>query len=539
MPPKSIYRQSGAKKFQLVHRSQRDPLIHDPEASKYVFKELETKISKGKDSQFQGNGSDVDDNDDGFVGKAALYGIYYDDRDYDYTQHLRAIGVEEKGVESILIEAPEKQSRKPKKFSTSDLIPQEVLPSQKELPHTYESQQAIPSSISGFQPDMDPHLRQTLEALDDEAFVDDNLDDNFFGDLLEDGERDEDEDPEFEFHENGLSEDVDDNENEKADDEDDWETRFAKFKLQQKKRINEGSILEGMSEGGDTLGRLPNLSVAGAKKRKGKGTSDASGYSMSSSSMFRNEGLTRLDEQFERFEAAYASDQMEEDEEDLEDDSDDAPPLITTREDFDAVLDDFLAQESVGNKLVQRLEGKTPQEKLNTLRRALMAEDDRDEEKVRREALLNREDKEVSAMLMPVDIDQEKERWDCETILTTYSNLENHPRLLRLTQSKRTKKILLDPRTGLPSVAESEDPEREEQNEHSSTESGEDVPAKGTITRPKNETTEEKKARKQAIKKERQERRQQKKTSKDVFAQERKQQHKSLIAQKQTGIRKL
>ncbi|KAG8835143.1 hypothetical protein FRC20_007329, partial [Serendipita sp. 405] len=105
--------------------------------------------------------------------------------------------------------------------------------------------------------------------------------------------------------------------------------------------------------------------------------------------------------------------------------------------------------------------------------------------------------------------------------------------------SKRTKKILLDPRTGLPSVAESEDREREEQNEHSSTESGEDVPVKGTITRPKNETTEEKKARKQAIKRERQERRQQKKTSKDVFAQERKQQHKSLIAQKQTGIRKL
>ena len=34
MPPKSIFRQPGAQHFQVVHRSQRDPLIHDPEASR-------------------------------------------------------------------------------------------------------------------------------------------------------------------------------------------------------------------------------------------------------------------------------------------------------------------------------------------------------------------------------------------------------------------------------------------------------------------------------------------------------------------------
>ena len=38
MPPKSIFRQPGAQHFQVVHRSQRDPLIHDPEASKHVLK---------------------------------------------------------------------------------------------------------------------------------------------------------------------------------------------------------------------------------------------------------------------------------------------------------------------------------------------------------------------------------------------------------------------------------------------------------------------------------------------------------------------
>ncbi len=38
MAPKSIFRQPGAKHFQLVHRSQRDPLIHDPDAALHVLK---------------------------------------------------------------------------------------------------------------------------------------------------------------------------------------------------------------------------------------------------------------------------------------------------------------------------------------------------------------------------------------------------------------------------------------------------------------------------------------------------------------------
>jgi hypothetical protein len=36
----------------------------------------------------------------------------------------------------------------------------------------------------------------------------------------------------------------------------------------------------------------------------------------------------------------------------------------------------------------------------------------------------------------------------------TYSNLENHPRLIQLTQPHGAKKIRLDPKTGLPSVME-------------------------------------------------------------------------------------
>jgi protein LTV1 len=51
---------------------------------------------------------------------------------------------------------------------------------------------------------MDPHLRQTLEALEDDAYVDDDLDDDFFGELVKDGERDATDRIEFEFREDGL-----------------------------------------------------------------------------------------------------------------------------------------------------------------------------------------------------------------------------------------------------------------------------------------------------------------------------------------------
>ena len=199
-------------------------------------------------------------------------------------------------MDSILIEAPPRQIHRSSKNGPFDLIPKEALPSQKELPRSHELGQAIEASIAGFQPDMNPHLRQALEALDDEAFVGPAVGDDFFGDLLADGELEEGEVLDFEFQEDGFEEDPQTEE----DGNDDWQCRFAKFKREQKNRGNTDSELDGLSEGRDTLGRLPSLSVAGAKRRKRKGTSDASGYSMSSSSMFRNEGLTRLDEQFER-----------------------------------------------------------------------------------------------------------------------------------------------------------------------------------------------------------------------------------------------
>jgi len=49
MPPKkSIFRGPDAQHFQLVHRSLRDPLINDPEASDRVLKPVERGNDRGK-----------------------------------------------------------------------------------------------------------------------------------------------------------------------------------------------------------------------------------------------------------------------------------------------------------------------------------------------------------------------------------------------------------------------------------------------------------------------------------------------------------
>ncbi|THH30628.1 hypothetical protein EUX98_g3546 [Antrodiella citrinella] len=472
------------------------------------------------------------------LGHATAYGVYFDDTNYDYMQHLRPVGIQEDGVDSVLIEATPKQKGKSKNKNTITLvdIPQEALPSTVEIPRNYETQQAVPSSISGFQPDMDPHLRQVLEALEDDAFVEDGLEEDFFGELVAKGERAPEEAFEYEFREEGLP----DNEGEEiVEDENSlpegqelgWEARFKAFKTSQSRPdAASDNSSDVHSEGMDTVGTLPQMSVVGGKKRR-KGASDASGYSMSSSSMFRNEGLTTLDERFDQIQKAYDSDDDEdEDDDDDESDTDSAPELITTREDFDSMMNEFLDKfEVLGGKMRPVLAGDTPIEKLNTFRKALG-------EAVIRERT-DEEDNDDD-ILMPLDVDDKADRWDCETILSTYSNLENHPRVIRARDQNRVPRIRLDPKTGLPTVQSTKSAT---DGRRSVTPTPDDPqPIRHTVTRPKNESKEDKKLRKQAVKVERQGRRVEKKETKEQFSKAIKQETQAVTAKEQiTKVRKL
>jgi len=370
--------------------------------------------------------------------------------------------------------------------------------------------------------------------------VDDALEDDFFGELVKEGERGDNEEFEYEFEEDGL---IEDTAGDVAEDES-FEARFAKFKKEQKSApppSDSDSDLGGNSEGGDTIGRLPKLPVIGGKRRR-KGTSDASGYSMSSSSMFRTEALVTLDERFDQvMEKEYAEEEDNGDDDLSGDDSDSAPDLITTREDFEAMMDDFLDNyELLGRKMKPVLPGDSGVDKLNTLRRAL-GQDDR----VRIGITGDEDGSDEEKILMPFEEEDKKDRWDCETILTTYSNLENHPRLIRARDNKPVPKITLDPRTGLPVVldqANVKPPKGRRPPVHSISEEEDEEdnqPVRETVTRPRDESKEDKKARKQAVKAERQARRVDKKATKEQFSTEVKHQLKGIANKEKTKMRKL
>lgn len=104
-------------------------------------------------------------------------------------------------------------------------------------------------------------------------------------------------------------------------------------------------------------------------------------------------------------------------EEDLSDedpDTDEAPELITSREDFDSLVKEFLNDfEILGRKMKPKLEGESGVDKLDSLRRA-MGQDERVRVKD------DDEEENYDDLLLSEDEDK-KDRWDCETILSKRS----------------------------------------------------------------------------------------------------------------------
>ncbi|QRV83467.1 hypothetical protein RhiJN_11483 [Ceratobasidium sp. AG-Ba] len=581
MAPKSIFRQPGAQHFQLVHRSQRDPLIHDPEASSHVLKgfERENLVRKGKTRRDLEHALPEAASERANVGEAAEYGVYFDDTDYDYMQHLRPIGA---NADAVMLEAPTTRSKGKGKIKEIVALPEESLPSQNEitLAAARDAMQSIPNELAGFNPDLDQHLRQALEALEDDAFVENNDElgendmEDLFGELLAGGERQNGERgewDEWEFREEGVkaggTSEIGPSHDLGVDDLVSRVAAFKKSQAQVPQPISDDGQEPDHSEGGDTIGKLPNLpplSVIGGKRRRKGAGSDASGFSMSSSSVFRNDGLRGLDAQFDRMELLYNSDEdlQNSDEEHeahtskdfTEDDSDEAPELFDTRDDLEGMMDEFLEKyELVGNKMRPILGGVTGAEKLATLRHAL-ADGIEGDGGARARAIikqgnvasLNQED----LVPQPYDIDEgyEQDRWDCETILSTYSNFENHPRLILARDQRPVPRINLHPKTGLPAVAEEDvrangsTTRRSAQPRISAREEVLGVTAteasRKTTARPRNESKEEKKARKEAVRNEKQVRRAEKSAMREAFSTERHTQRKAAMATPK-GARKL
>ncbi|KAJ5223588.1 hypothetical protein N7468_008130 [Penicillium chermesinum] len=387
MPPRKQWiDKKNASTFQLFHRSQHDPLIHDSEADDRVLHQVSgpaAPVSSSSSSTSQKpfrNLSDLKNefNDDAIrrnEGEAANYGVYFDDSSYDYMQHLRELGTG--GGDSHFVEAKQEKGKAKKGMKLEDAIRQISLDGDSKSAHggpsvygseygdfrstttsysrkpTYQDQQNVPDAISGFQPDMDPRLREALEALEDDEYVDDD-DDDLFGELTKQAEEMEAgdwEDTLFDHEEEdeGWESDATEKAPVRADHTDgvndvpdgpqtdvvapgelpehdqpapdmrptdqDWMQEFAKFKKDAKSGKAPVPAAPTIAPSEQQTAASTAFTVGGTpirkKKRKGALT-NPSAYSMTSSALARTEGHRLLDDRFDRIEALYSVDEGEE-----------------------------------------------------------------------------------------------------------------------------------------------------------------------------------------------------------------------------------
>ncbi|KAL9108959.1 MAG: hypothetical protein Q9227_006355 [Pyrenula ochraceoflavens] len=382
MPRKKWIDKHKAQTFQLLHRPQTDPAIWDETQQDRILYQTSgpsasSRVPQGKSLHIADLEEEVDlENVRENEGEAANYGIYFDDSQYDYMQHLRDAG-EGSGEAHFVDAASVKVTGKGKSkmvqlqdalrgidlssdagsragASVDDSLSE--VPSL-EVKRTYQDQQDVPDEIAGFQPDMDPRLREALEALDDEAYVDAKDEEDMFGELVKDGAFGEMDLDEFEasFGEDDEGWESDRTERPptcqisdlapepppsfpvdgprhfdqisesdaaaaavSADGE--WLEEFAKFKRASKnhrplKAQDSPSIAASSNIKAPsslyTLGGTPLRK----KKRKGALTNPSS-YSMTSSSLVRTEGQELLDARFDKVVDGYEEEEDEEDEED-------------------------------------------------------------------------------------------------------------------------------------------------------------------------------------------------------------------------------
>ncbi|KAK5945047.1 Protein ltv1 [Knufia obscura] len=390
--------------YALLYRSQDDPLLRDEDAGDRALfpvgrgqPQPSSSSSKSTTSSRALHIADLEETADldfehmrENEGEAAEHGIYYDDTSYDYMQHMRDLN--SGGGESHFVDAlPTKvkgRNKGKQAMRLEDALAQvdihdeesSVAPSlidggssvfsRTTKKRLLESQQDVPDEIAGFQPDMDPRLREVLEALEDDAYVDEKADEDVFGELGLDGVNNGELDlSEFEAEANLFGDEDDGWESdatERADvqvmeselkmpmpqavqppntttngenislepgeqldqstaatasaEDGDWLRDFAKYKRDAaaaKKPTPAHPQAPSTAGGASALGdRAPTLYTLNGtplrqKKRKGAQTNPTS-YSMTSSSLNRGAGLELLDRRFDQVEKMYSLDEADE-----------------------------------------------------------------------------------------------------------------------------------------------------------------------------------------------------------------------------------
>ncbi|XP_047413012.1 protein LTV1 homolog [Sciurus carolinensis] len=405
------------------------------------------------------------------------YGVFFDD-DYDYLQHLK----EPSGPSELIPTSTFHYSRDEKEEtsvipSTGIKLPSSVFASDFEEDVGLLNKAA---PVSGPRLDFDPDI---VAALDDDFDFDDP--DN----LLED---------DFILQANKPTGEEERTDTQKSESEDgsDWED------------VDDETGRDS-DVGCDSAGSLSDDDMSAPRKPLGpiekqlfwdeETKSRFTEYSMTSSVMRRNEQLTLHDERFEKFYEQY---------DDVE-----IGALDNAELEGSIQVDSNRLQEVLNDYYKEKAENCV---KLNTLEPL----EDQD-------LPMNELDESEEEEIITVVLEEAKEKWDCESICSTYSNLYNHPQLIRY--QPKPKQIHLSSKTGIPLNVLPKKGLTAKQVERMQMINGSDLPKVSTQPRSKNESKEDRRARKQAIKEERKERRVEKKANKLAFKLEKRRQEKELL----------
>lgn len=281
----------------------------------------------------------------------------------------------------------------PKKVSVGFTLPSSVFASE------FEEDEGLLRKAAphlGPRPDLEPEIVAALDDDFDFDNPDNELEDNFMelamGGEGMDGDYDEDEDGEY----SDIDSDFDGDSNGPLSDGDDAD------------------------ENGDRLAplrqRRHRFSQFDGEETKSRFTE----YSMSSSVIRRNEQLTLLDDRFEKFYENY-----------------DEPEI--------GALD---CEEIEGNV---EMSGDLLNQCMVELKRDAndLPYDKKWDEK-RLEKMLAEESSEEEMVELEVTDDGSDRKWDCESVLSTYSNAYNHPKVINEPRNRKRSKIVINPKTGVP-----------------------------------------------------------------------------------------
>lgn len=407
------------------------------------------------------------------------YGVFFDD-DYDYLQHLKEPSGPSELIPTSTLRVPNRgeENEETSVISTTGIkLPSSVFASEFEEDVGLLNKAA---PVSGPRLDFDPDI---VAALDDDFDFDnpDNLlEDDFILQANKPTEEEEGMDiRKYEAEDGSEWEDVDDEKERGSDDHCD----------------SAGSLSdEDMSAPGKPLGALENH-LFWEEETKSRFTE----YSMTSSVMRRNAQLTLHDDRFEKFYEQY--------------DDDEIGALDNAELEGSIQVDSSRLEEVLNDYYKEKAENCV---KLNTL------EPFEDQDLPVNELDGSEEEEIVSVVLEEV-----KEKWDCESICSTYSNLYNHPQLIKY--QPKPKQIRISSKTGIPLNVLPKKGLTAKQVERMQKLHDSDLPEVSTQPRSKSESKDEKRARKQAVKEERKERRVEKKANQLAFKLEKRRQEKELL----------